>query len=152
MLVNDAGRKFRLTEHRGAVLAITFIFTRCPLPDFCPRMNAHFATARAQLAGEKFRLFSVTIDPAHDTPERLAEFAGPIRGESPQWEFATGEAAEIRRLMAFAGLETKGEGAALSHTLRTLVVDANGNVARVFVGNEWQPAELVAAMKAARSY
>ena len=151
-LVNDAGRAFRLAEHRGAVLAITFIFTRCPLPDFCPRMNAHFATARAQLAVEKYRFFSVTIDPAHDTRERLAEFARPIRGESSHWEFATGELAEIHRLMAFAGLETRGEGAGLSHSLRTLVVDADGKIARVFVGNDWQPAELVAAMKAAANY
>ncbi len=152
MLVNDEGRKFRLTEHRGSVLAITFIFTRCPLPDFCPRMNAHFATARSQLAGGGFRFLSVTIDPTHDTPERLAEFARAIRGDSARWEFATGEAAEIRRLMAFAGLETKGDGAGLSHNLRTLVVDAKGNVARVFSGNEWPPAELVAAMKAAAAY
>ena len=151
-LVNDTGRKFHLADHKGAVLAITFIFTRCPLPDFCPRMNAHFATARAQLAGEKYRFLSVTIDPAHDTPERLAEFARPIRGESARWEFATGEAAEISRLAAFAGLETKGDGPGLSHNLRTLVVDANGKVARVFLGNDWQPAELVAAMKAAANY
>lgn len=151
-LVNDAGRKFRLTERKDTVLAITFIFTRCPLPDFCPRMNSHFATARAQLAGGGYRFLSVTIDPAHDTPERLAEFARPIRGESSHWEFATGEVAEIHRLMAFAGLETKGEGAGLSHNLRTLVVDADGKIARVFVGNDWQPAELVAAMKAAANY
>lgn len=143
-LVDEHGRPFRLAETKGGALALTFIFTRCPLPDFCPRMNAHFATAQRALSAEsgKWRLLSVTMDPAYDTPARLAEYAARYQPES-RWSFATGDAAEIAKLTTALGLETKGEGAALTHNLRTVVVDATGRVRRVFSGNEWQPEELI---------
>jgi protein SCO1 len=148
-LLDDAGRTFRLADRKGTPLAITFIFTRCPLPDFCPRMNAHFAATLRDLASGSCHFLSVTIDPAHDTPARLAEYARKFRHDSDRWTFAGGEAAEIRKLAAFAGLETKGEGVAITHNLRTLVVDAGGRVTRVFAGNDWQPSELAAELKRA---
>lgn len=148
-LVDDAGRAFRLAEMKGRVLAITFIFSRCPLPDFCPRMNAHFAAAQRELAGGHFRFLSVSIDPAHDTPAVLAEYAKGFRGGATTWTFATGDLAEIRKLASFGGLEIQGDGAAITHNLRTIVIGPDGRVTRVFPGNEWQPADLTAAMKAA---
>ncbi len=147
-LVDEHGRPFRLAETKGGALAVTFIFTRCPLPDFCPRMNAHFATVQRALSAStgKWRLLSVTMDPAYDTPARLAEYAARYQPDQ-RWSFATGEATEIAKLTAAFGLETKGEGAALTHNLRTIVVDATGRVLRVFTGNEWQPEELIAEMR-----
>ncbi len=149
-LVDEHGRPFRLADTKGGALALTFIFTRCPLPDFCPRMNAHFAAVQRALATStgKWRLLSVTMDPAYDTPARLAEYAMRYQPEQ-RWSFATGEVTEITKLTTALGLETKGEGAALTHNLRTVVVDATGRVRRIFIGNEWQPDELVAEMQRA---
>ena len=147
-LVDERGRSFRLAETKGGALAVTFIFTRCPLPDFCPRMNAHFASVQRALAAStgKWRLLSVTMDPAYDTPARLAEYAARYQ-PGQRWSFATGETAEVAKLTTALGLETKGEGAALTHNLRTVVVDATGRVRRIFTGNEWQPEELIAEMR-----
>ena len=115
-------------------------------------MNAHFATVQRALSAEsgKWRLLSVTMDPLYDTPARLAEYAARYQPES-SWSFATGETTEIAKLTTALGLETKGEGAVLTHNLRTVVVDATGRVRRVFSGNEWHPEELIAEMRRAMS-
>jgi protein SCO1 len=152
-LINDQGQPFQLADFKGRTLAFTFIFTRCPLPDFCPLMNHHFATVRRELAaaqsGENWHLLSITIDPTHDTPARLADYAKAFRPQPDRWTFATGDFAEIRKLGAFVGLATTGEGAALEHNLRTVVVDASGRVQKIFAGNEWKPGDLVEEMKRA---
>jgi protein SCO1/2 len=152
-LVNEQGQPFQLADFKGRALAFTFIFTRCPLPDFCPLMSQHFAAVRRELIaaqlGENWHLLSITIDPAHDTPERLADYAKAFRLQPGRWTFATGDAAEIRKLGAFAGLATTGEGAALEHNLRTVVVDASGRVQKIFTGNEWKPNDLAEEMKRA---
>jgi protein SCO1/2 len=134
-------------------VGITFIFTRCPLPDFCPRMTTHFAEVRKELASalpaEKWRLLSVSIDPAYDTPGRLHDYAGRYGPERDGWIFATGAEDSIRALTSAAGLSVGGEAPMLNHNLRTLVLEPSGKVARVFPGNEWTPAELTAEIRRA---
>jgi protein SCO1/2 len=148
-LLAQDGRQFRLSDLKGRALAITFIFTRCPLPDYCPRMNEQFAIAQRALAGASCHLLSVTIDPAYDTPERLAAYAARFQADSTRWTFATGEADEIAKLANAFGLQTMREGAELNHTLRTVVVDPAGRVQTIFPGNEWKPEELIGAMRRA---
>jgi protein SCO1/2 len=152
-LVDQSGRQFRLSDFKGRALAFTFIFTRCPLPDFCPRMNEQFSVAQRELAGAgaNWHLLSISIDPAYDTPERLAEYAPRFQADAPRWTFATGEAAEIGKLAAAFGVQTVREGAELNHTLRTAVLDPAGRVQTIFQGNEWKPSELIDAMKRAMS-
>ena len=148
-LVDQDGRRFRLSEFKGRVVALTFIFTRCPLPDFCPRMNEQFSAAQRELPGVEWHWLSISIDPAHDTPERLAAYAPRFRTDAARWSFATGGTEEIERLAGAFGLRTVRAGAELNHTLRTVVVDPAGRVRKIWSGNEWTVAELLVEMKRA---
>ena len=153
-LIDQSGRQFRLSDFKGRALALAFIFTRCPLPDFCPRMNEQFSVAQRELAGgadANWHLLSISIDPAYDTPERLAAYAPRFNADSARWTFATGEPGEIDKLAGAFGLRAVREGAELNHTLRTVVLDPAGRVQAIFAGNEWKPAELIDAMKRAMS-
>ncbi len=151
-LVDQAGRAFRLPDLHGKTVALTFIFTRCPLPNFCPLLSRHFDAVQRELAtsaplGGKWHLLSVSIDPEHDTPEVMAKYAASYEADPARWIFATGSVGEIRQLGAAVGLEFSGDGAQITHNLRTLVIDPAGRIQRVFQGNGWQPAELVAEMR-----
>jgi protein SCO1/2 len=150
-LTNQLGRAFGLHEFKGRALAITFIFTRCPVPDFCPRMSNHFAAAQKQLlatpeAPVNWHFLSVSFDVDRDTPEVLKSYAERIGYDPVRWTFATGALVEVDALTEQFGLVFPRDGGVFNHNLRTVVVDAAGRVQRVFLGNEWKPAELVAEM------
>lgn len=146
-LMNDSGTAFRISGLRGKAIVLTFIYTRCPLPDFCPRMNNHFAVAVREFPSERCVWLSITIDPANDTPKVLAEYARQFDPRPAQWQFVTGEPIEIAKVAAFSGLQLRKAGAQLDHNLQTLVVDPEGKVTKVFTGNQWQPSEIVAELK-----
>lgn len=151
-LVDQTGQSFRLADLRGRAVALTFIFTRCPLPDYCPLMNRNFLALQEALAktpADRWQMLSVSMDPTHDTPEVLARYAQGYEADPKRWKFATGTAEDIRRLGSACGLEVNGFGAQLTHNLRTVVIDRAGKVQRVFEGNRWQAAELVAEMQRA---
>ena len=152
-LVDHRGAAFRLGDFKGRALAFTFIFTRCPLPDFCPRMNRNLAEVQRELsadgAGANWHLLSISFDPEYDTPARLAEYARPYIGDGGHWTFATGETGDIQKLGEAFGLAVARDGKKVDHTLRTVVVDPAGRVQKVFTGNEWKPAELIDEMRRA---
>ena len=152
-LIDQRGQAFRLSDLKGKALAITFIFTRCPLPNFCPLMNRHFAEVQRALKDESassgWHLLSVTFDPEYDTPERLAKYSKPYRPDPAHWRFASGELATIRQLGGAVGLAISDTGGPLDHNLRTVAVDAAGRVQKIFAGNEWTPRELIDEMKRA---
>ncbi len=153
VLTNQLGQTIRLSDFKGRVLAFTFIFTRCPFPTYCPRMNNNLATAQKQLlaanTGTNWHLLSISFDPDFDTPAQLARYATGYGYNPAHWSFATGSTDEIRKLGVNFGLTFVREGASINHNVRTVVVDAAGRVQKVFAGNEWQPAELVEEMKRA---
>ena len=152
LLLDQTGRALQLRDLKGRALALTFIFTRCPLPDYCPLMNQRLAMLQKSLTAAgipNWHLLSVSIDPEYDTPERLAEYAQQFQPNPDHWTFATGSADEIERLATAFGLKIVREGAELNHNLRTVIVDAAGRVQRVFIGNDWEPAELIEEMKSA---
>jgi protein SCO1/2 len=146
-LVDHTGRPFHLRDLRGRPLAFTFIFTRCPFPDYCPRLNTQFAAVQSLLVAGGAQLLSISIDPDYDTPARLTEYAARFQPNPAKWRFATGESAEIQRLGAAFGLAVTAENGTLNHKLRTVVVDATGRIEKVFSGNEWTAAELTEALK-----
>ncbi|MEQ1862281.1 MAG: SCO family protein [Chthoniobacteraceae bacterium] len=148
-LVNQRGKPFRLHDFKGRAFAFTFIFTRCPLPDFCPRITRQFAATQAALAGagEDVHLLSITLDPDYDTPARLAEYAAPH--DTARWTFATGSRDEIEKLGSAFGLRVARDGALPDHNLRTVVVDPAGRVQRIFTDATWTPAELAAEIRRA---
>ena len=153
VLTNQLGQTIRLSDFKGRALAFTFIFTRCPLPTFCPRMNINLAAAQTALVAAKgptnWHLLSISFDPEFDTPDRLAIYAKNYDQNTAHWSFATGATEAIRKLGNYFSLVFKPEGAVFSHNVRTVVVDSAGRVQKVFTGNEWQPTELVAEIEKA---
>lgn len=152
-LIDQQGRAFQLGDFKGRVLALTFIFTRCPLPNFCPLMNQHLASAQRELKAAStpvnWHLLSISLDPEYDTPERLATYASAYSPDSERWTFATGRVDDIRKFGATFGLTAIRNGEQIDHNLRTVVVDTAGRVKKVFAGNEWTPRELIDEMKRA---
>ena len=152
-LTNQLGQVIHLSDFKGQALAFTFIFTRCPFPTFCPRMNNNLAEVQKQLAaanvGTNWHLLSISFDPEYDTPERIGAYARGYGHDTAHWSFATGATADIRKLGNHFSLMFTRDGASFSHNVRTVVVDPFGLIQKVFAGNEWHPAELVAAMYAA---
>jgi len=151
-LVDQNSRRFSLDTLRGKAWAFTFIFTRCPLPEYCPRLSRHFAAAQRALSEEegisvRCHFLSITIDPEFDTPARLAAYAKLYGADPARWTFATGDPADLAKLSGAFGVEVARTGAQLDHNLRTVVVDADGRVQRIFIGNEWEPEDLVRELR-----
>ncbi len=152
-LFNQDGRPLSPKQFRGRALVVNFIYTRCPLPDQCPLLSANFAQLNsAILADEALRkrthLLSVTLDPEYDRPPVLKAYGKTYAGgRFDNWDFATGEAAEVRRLAEFFGLTYKAEGDQVIHSLRTAVVTPEGKLLKIYRGNEWKPDEVLSDLK-----
>ena len=154
-LVNQDGEKISLRQFRGEQLVLTFIYTRCPLPDYCPLMTRNFGEIGQSLLREsrKTRLLSVTIDPAYDTPPVLKEYGKRYLPEGigfRQWSYGTGSDEEIRKITGFFGLSYWQENNQIIHGLRTVVISPQGKIVRIFRGNDWRPEEVVALLKTAQ--
>lgn len=155
-LLAEDGRTVRFSDFRGQAVAFTFIFTRCPLPDFCPRMGNNFATTRDLIrtnaaAGTNWQFLSISFDPEYDSPEVLRVYARSYRHDHPdRWLFVT---ASQKVLQTFAPeldlMLAKEEGGSISHNLRTVVLDAQGRIYKLFNGNRWTPEELAEAIQEA---
>ncbi|HEX7313719.1 MAG TPA: SCO family protein [Pyrinomonadaceae bacterium] len=152
-LVNQDGRPLSPKQFNGRAVVITFIYTRCPLPDQCPLLSANFARLNsAILADEGLRrrthLLSVTLDPEYDRPAVLKAYGQTYTGgKFDNWDFATGDPSEVRRLAEFFGLTYKAEGDQVIHSLRTAVVTPDGKLLKVYRGNEWKPDEVLSDLK-----
>lgn len=145
---NSLGEKFELKELAGQAYAITFIFTRCPFPTFCPRMNTNFEQAYEQLkktpnAPTNWHLVSISFDPDFDTPERLKEYSKTYKPDPTKWSWVTGVMIEIDAITEQLGVVFAFENGTINHNLRTAVVDKNGVIRQIFWGNEWTAEELV---------
>jgi protein SCO1/2 len=152
-LVNQDGRPLSLRQFKGRALVVTFIYTRCPLPDYCPLMSANFAQLNSALLGDeslrkRVHLLSVTLDPEYDRPPVLKSYGATYAGgKFDNWDFATGEPAEVRRLAEFFGLTYKAEGGQVIHSLRTAVVTPDGKLFKIYRGNEWKPDEVLSDLR-----
>ncbi len=159
VLVGQDGQPLSLADYRGKAVALTFIFTRCPLPEFCPRMNAQFAEMEAALAKDptlygKTQLLSVSFDPEHDTPQVLREyrerFLRGVKGVDPShWRFATGTPDRIREFTTFFGLTYLKSGDQFVHSLATAVLTPDGKVFSIRRGNDWEPADVIGELRKA---
>ena len=145
---NQLGRPVSLSEFRGNAVAITFIFTRCPFPTFCPLMTSNFKSAHDLLlktpnAPTNWHMLEITIDPEFDTPERLRGHAAMLKVDTARWSFLTGTLIDVTALSEQFGLQfTREPGGGISHNLRTVVIDATGRVQRIIPENKWNPQEL----------
>jgi protein SCO1/2 len=149
--VDQNGDSRRLSEWRGKAVAVTFIYTRCPLPDFCPLMDRHFAAVQKAVAADpglrdRVHLVTVSFDPDFDRPPVLKAHAARAGADPAIWSFVTGDREDIDRFGSRFGVSIiRDEKAApeIVHNLRTAVIDAKGRLVKVLSGNEWQPADLL---------
>lgn len=155
--VDQAGEPRRLADFRGRTVAVTFIYTRCPVPDFCPLMDRHFAEVQKTLQADadlasRVHLLSVSFDPDVDTPEVLKAHAARVGADPALWSYVTGPREGIDAFAAAFGVSIMREDDTMEeiiHNLRTAVIAPDGTLAEVFNGNGWQPAQLVASIRAA---
>jgi protein SCO1/2 len=155
--VDQDGRERRLADWRGQAVVVTFIYTRCPLPNFCPAIDRQFAAVQEMLRQDRdlngrVRLLSVSFDPAHDRPDVLRRHADAVGADPRVWSFLTGDAEEVRRFASRFGVSVLREGATpgeIIHNLRTSVLDPAGRLVAAHGGSDWQPADLVAALRKA---
>jgi protein SCO1/2 len=146
---NQFGAPIALSDFKGNALTLTFMFTRCPFPTFCPRMSQNFEKTQKALKGnpgapKNWKLLSISFDPAYDTPERLNKYSQGYNIDSNHWQFATSDLWNIDGLTEQLGLTFFREtpNALPQHNLRTVVIDTRGRLQKVFVGNEWTTDEL----------
>jgi protein SCO1 len=148
---NELGQAVRLSQFKGRVLALTFFFTSCPFPDYCPRMTQNFAEADKRLssmtnAPAQWQLLSISFDPANDSPARLRSYAETAHYDPRHWSFLTGDETQIGSLADQLGENYWHEGASIGHNLRTVVVDSKGRIRKIFAGNKWAVNDLVQEM------
>jgi len=145
-LTDQNGKRFGFDRYRGRVVVLTFIYTRCPLPDYCPLMTDNFAQVRkALISGPEStaQLLSITVDPEYDTPKVLRDYAAAHSAGSEQWDYATGTKDEAKQIATYFGLQYWQEGDQVIHGLRTAIIGADGKLVKLYRGNEWTPNEIV---------
>lgn len=148
--VDQDGASRAVASFRGSIVVLTFIYTRCPLPQFCPLMDRHFVALQAKLAQrpalKNVHLVTVSFDPRHDTPEVLRRHAATLGADRARWTFLTGQSADIEAFARRFGVSVMRDATAadITHNLRTAIIDATGTVVKVYSGNDWTPDQLLA--------
>ena len=157
-LRNQDGRPIHFSQFRGKALLVTFIYTRCPSPEFCPRVTRNFAAVEKELAADaalhaKTHLICVSFDPEYDTPERLRAYGAEYIGSDAKsafadWDFAVPEKPVLLEMAKFfdLGFTNEADGT-ITHTLSTTLIGLDGKVARFYPGNEWTAEQIVADVK-----
>jgi protein SCO1/2 len=157
-LRNQDGRAIHLAQFHGKALLITFIYTRCPLPDFCPRVTRNFSVIERQLAASpallaRTHLLCISFDPEHDTPERLRAYGATYMGSDAKnafahWDFAVPEKPVLAEMAKFFDLGITNEAdATITHTLSTTLIGPDGKVVRFYPGNQWTAEQLAADVR-----
>jgi protein SCO1/2 len=156
-LVNQDGKDIKLHNYRGKTLLLTFVYTRCPIPEYCTLMSNNFATVERQLQQqpatyEKTHLLTISIDPEYDTPQVLRSY-GAAHTERYQaetfshWEFATGTKDQVKGVAQFFGLRYYQASDQIVHGLKTVIIGPDGRVAKVYSDNKWKPDEVAMEMQ-----
>jgi protein SCO1 len=157
-LQDQEGRTRKLSDWRGRTLAVTFVYTRCPLPDFCPLLDRRFAEIQRAIAADpklrdRAHLVSISFDPAHDTPDVIRAHA-KARGADPRtWSYLTGAKGAIDRVTSRFGVSTieeKDTAQSITHNLRTAIVDPQGRLVKTYSGNEWTVDAILADLRRAQ--
>ena len=149
---NQDGKRISLHQYRGHVLFVTFIYTRCPFPEFCPRMSSNFAEIYKQTSADPSlsgaRLLSISFDPGHDTPKVLRDYAFSVaHTKSPslfqRWEFAAPPDDELPRISDFFALTVQPDKGMITHNLSTAVIGPDGKIVNWYHGGDWQVSDLI---------
>jgi protein SCO1/2 len=159
-LRNQDGRTISLDQFRGKELLVTFIYTRCPLPDYCPRVTRNFAAINRQLASDPSlstttHLLCVSFDPENDTPDRLRAYGATYIGSDAKdafarWDFAVPNQTTLDKMAQWFDLGATHEAdSTITHTLSTTLIGADGRVIRFYPGNDWTADQVIADVKKA---
>ena len=154
-LIDQDGQPLALTDWRGSALVVTFIYTRCPLPQFCPLMDRRFAEIQALAAADpalrgKVRLLSISFDPATDRAAVLRAHAAKVAADPAVWRFATADADLVDRMAATFGVNVIREiDGTITHNLRTAAIDPMGRIVAIHDSNAWTASSIIDELKAA---
>lgn len=160
--LNQSGQMISLRQFRGKVVLLTFIYTRCPLPNYCVRMSRNFATIDKALRKQpklyaKTHLLSISFDPTYDTPQVLRSYGGAYTGRYTRetfthWDFAAPPESELKRVLLFFDIGITPVGSqTITHSLSTVVIAPDGKLYKWYPGNEWTP-EQAASHRLLSSY
>ena len=154
---NQFGKVVRTSDFKGEVLALNFLFTRCPYPTFCPYTANNFAETQAKLLAQangftNWHLLTISFDPDYDRPEVLKAYGERYKYDPAHWTLATGDIVDITAIGEQFGLVfQRDENGLVSHNLRTAIIDPSGRVTRIFEGNKWTSNDIVEEMRKANS-
>lgn len=150
--VNQAGKKVHFAQFRGKPLLLTFIYTRCPFPDYCLLMSNNFGEVLNLLkadphTADKAELLSISIDPEFDTPKVLREYGarytGNVDPKFEHWQFVSGTPKQVRDATDYFGLSYDQQAGQIVHSLRTVLIGSDGKIDKVYSGNKWKPDAVV---------
>jgi len=155
-LIDQTDRRRSLSEWRGSPVLVTFIYTRCPLPNYCPLMDRHFGTIQRAVAGDPalkghLQLLSISFDPEFDTPAVLTAHAATVQADTSSWTFLTGDKVTVDRLAARFGVGViRGPDGAteITHNLRTALFAGDGTLLKMYPGSDWAPRVVLADLRA----
>jgi protein SCO1 len=152
-LTDQSGERITLETFRGHPFVLTFIFTRCPIPNFCPLMSKNFSDLQKAVkdgSGKlaQMHLLSISFDPEFDTPQILETYADHAQADPKIWTFATGEKSKVENLTRAFSVYVQTEGGTISHGLATALITENGKIAKIWRGNGWTPSEVTSEIKA----
>ena len=160
ILTDQDGKKVSIKDFSGKALAITFIYSRCPLPEFCVKMSTNFSDVALMAMADpelkdKLRLLSISFDPETDTPAKLRSYGLGYLGKDAKpdftvWRLAVGKDAEVRKIADFFGLRYEldpNDKTVINHSLRTAVIAPDGKVTQILAGSSWTPEQLLTEMK-----
>lgn len=154
-LLDQSGHTLHVDQFHGKLLLATFVYTRCTLADYCPRMSRNFATIDSELAKDPklyaaTHLLSISFDPAYDTPQVLRSYGGAYTGRFTKetfahWSFAAPPEKELPSVAQWFGVGiTPGESGSLYHSLSTALIGKNGRILVWYPTNEWTPDQMLA--------
>ncbi len=144
-LIDQDNRRVALSEFKGKVIATTFIYTRCPLPNYCFRLTNNFGQLQKRFANEMGRdliLLSISFDPQHDRPEVLAKYAVIWKADLQGWHFLTGSLEDVKRVCGMFGMNFWPDEGILTHSLHTVVLDREGKLVANIEGNQFTAQQL----------
>ena len=148
--VNQDGTPVTLESFRGSAVVVTFIYTNCPIPTFCPLMDRHFVTMQEKLKADrnqlKVHLLSVSFDPVVDTPPVLKKHAQKLGADPRLWTFVTGNRDDLDQWASRFGVAVSralNDARDITHNLRTVIIDRQGNLVQTYTGNEWTPDQVL---------
>lgn len=155
-MVNQDGKTIHFSQFEGKVVLFTFIYTRCPFPDYCPLLSSRFAEIQRDLSrvpdeNKKMHLISISLDPNFDKPPVLRKYGLTYVQNDPagfaQWDFVSTTPADLQTLVTSFGLSFSDQDGQINHSMNTILLAADGTVADMWPGNDWQASEVLDVMR-----